>query len=83
MTLKVHQLSYNLRIEAEKNNMFNFSKRNPKTKLEGLDRAIEILNERYQQKQITIEQFQKQSEKFGKLRVKYQKELEKEERKNS
>ncbi len=61
--------------------MFNFSKRNPKTKLEGLDRAMEILNERYQQKQITIEQFQKECEKFGKLRQKYQKELEKEQNK--
>ena len=38
--------------------MFDFTKRNPKTKLEGLDRACEILNERYQKKQITIEQFQ-------------------------
>ena len=59
------------------NKMFDFTKRNPKTKLEGLDRACEMLNERYQKKQITIEQFQKQSEKFGKLRIKYQKELEK------
>lgn len=61
--------------------MFDFERRNPKTKLEGLDRAVELLNERYKQKQITIEQFQEQSEKFGKRRIKYQKELEKEERK--
>ncbi len=57
--------------------MFDFRKRNPQTKIEGLDRALEILNERYQKKQITIEEFQKQCEKFGKLRLKYQKELEK------
>ncbi len=57
--------------------MFIFSKRNPKTKLEGLDRAMEILDQRYKNKQISIEQFQKQCEKFGKLREKYLKELEK------
>ena len=59
--------------------MFDF-KNNPKTKLEGLDRALELLNDRYQKKQISIEQYQKQCEKFGKLREKYQKELAKKER---
>ncbi len=57
--------------------MFLFHKQNPKTKLEGLDHALEILNERYKNKQITIDEFQKQCEKFGKLREKYQKENKK------
>ncbi len=57
--------------------MFLFSKKNPQTKLEGLDKAMEILTARYKNKQITIEEFEKQCIKFGKLRAKYQKELEK------
>ena len=38
-----------------------FDRKNPKTELEGIDRAIEILNERCQKKLISIEEFQKKS----------------------
>lgn len=54
-----------------------FQKENPETLLEGLDKALALLNERYQKKQITIEQFQKQAMEFTKKREKYQRKLEK------
>ncbi len=55
----------------------NFFKReNPKTVLEGLDRAQEMLDERYEKKQITIEQYQQQCMEFAKKREKYQKQLD-------
>lgn len=61
--------------------MINFFKReNPKNEIEGIDRAMELLNERYEKKQITIEQFQKQAMEFAKKREKYQKQLDKENR---
>lgn len=54
----------------------NFFKReNPKTELEGLDKAQKILDERFEKKQITIEQYQKQCIEFGKRREKYEKML--------
>lgn len=70
-----HLLSFNLKIGMV-NNMF-FTRKDPKTELESLDRAIEILNDRYQKKLITLEQFQAQSLEFGKRREKYLKKLTK------
>ena len=58
-----------------------FERKDPKTELEGLDRAIEILNDRYQKKLISIEEFNKKSIEFGKRKEKYLKRLEKEEAK--
>lgn len=57
-----------------------FQNKNPKTELEGLDRALEILQDRYDKKAITIEQFSKQCQEIAKKRQKYQKKLEKQER---
>lgn len=55
----------------------NFFKReNPKNALEGLDRAQEMLEERYQKKQITLEQYSAQCMEFMKKREKYQKQLD-------
>lgn len=48
--------------------------------IEGIDRALEVLNERYEKKQISIEQYQKQAMEFGKRREKYQKQLDKQNR---
>ena len=59
----------------------NFFKReNPKNELEGLDRALEILNDRFEKKQITLEQYQKQCLEFAKKREKYEKMLAKQNR---
>ncbi len=57
-----------------------FKRENPKTALEGIDRALELLNERYEKKQITIEQYQKQCMEFAQKREKYQKQLDKQNR---
>ena len=57
-----------------------FKKENPQTIIDGLDKALEILQKRYEQKLISIEEFSKQCEKLGKKREKYQKKLEKENR---
>ena len=57
-----------------------FQNKNTKTELEGLDRALEILQDRYDKKVITIEQFSKQCQEISKKRQKYQKKLEKQER---
>ena len=54
-----------------------FKKRDPKTELEGLDKALDILTKRYENKQITIEEFSKKCDVIGKKRAKYQKRLEK------
>ncbi len=40
--------------------MFEFLKKNPEKELEGLKKAFEILNERYKQKTISLEEFTKQ-----------------------
>lgn len=40
--------------------IFNFKKKDPTKELEVLKKAYEILNERYQKKTITLEQFTKQ-----------------------
>ncbi len=58
-----------------------FERKDPKTELEGIDRAIEILNDRYQKKLITIEQFQQQSLEFGRRKEKCLKKLAKLEKK--
>lgn len=57
-----------------------FNRINPKTELDSLDRALEILQDRYEKKVITIEQFSKECEKIAKKREKYQKELKKKEK---
>lgn len=59
-----------------------FQPKNPKTELESLDRALEILQDRYDKKVITLEQFSKECQEIGKKREKYQKKLEKLERKS-
>ena len=52
-------------------------RKDPKTELEGLDRAQKILDERYQKKQVSDEVYQKQSLEFLKQREKYEKKLKK------
>ncbi len=54
-----------------------FRRVNPKTELEGIDRAIEILNDRFQKKLISLEEFNKKSLEFGKRKAKCLKKLEK------
>lgn len=54
-----------------------FQPKNPKTELDSLDRALEILQDRYEKKVITLEQFSKECQIIGKKREKYQKMLEK------
>ena len=54
-----------------------FKKENPQTIIDGLDKALEILQKRYEQKNITLEEFTKKCEELGKKRQKYQKKLEK------
>lgn len=56
-----------------------FTPKDPKTELESLDRALEILQDRYEKKAITIEQFSKECEIIAKKREKYQKKIEKKE----
>lgn len=62
--------------------MILFGRKNPKTELEGIDRALEILNERYEKKLITIEQYQAQSLEFGKRKEKCLKKLAKKKQQN-
>ena len=52
-------------------------KKNPENIIEGLDKALEILQERYEKKAITLEEFSKKCEQLGKKREKYLKKLEK------
>jgi len=52
-------------------------RKNPKTELEGLERAQRILDERYQRKQIPDEIYRKQCIEFQKRREKYEKKLKK------
>ncbi len=54
-----------------------FKKENPETIINGLDKALEILKERYEKKVITLEEFSKQCEQLGKKREKYLKKIEK------
>lgn len=54
-----------------------FKRLNPKTELDGLDRALEILQDRYEKKAITLEQFSTECERIRKKREKYEKQLRK------
>ena len=54
-----------------------FRRVDPKTELEGIDRAVEILNDRFQKKLISLEEFNKKSLEFGKRKAKCLKKLEK------
>ncbi len=52
-------------------------RKDPKTELEGLERAQRILDERYQRKQVSDEIYRKQSLEFQKRREQYEKKLKK------
>ncbi len=54
-----------------------FKNINPKNELDSLDRALEILQDRYEKKVITLEQFSAECEKIRKKREKYEKVLKK------
>ena len=58
-----------------------FKPKDPKTEIEGLDRALEILQDRYDKKAISLDDFSRQCQEIAKKREKYQKKLEKQERK--
>ena len=58
-----------------------FKPKDPKTELEGLDRALEILQDRYDKKAISLDDFSRQCQEIAKKREKYQNKLEKQERK--
>lgn len=57
--------------------LFNFKREDPKTVIEGLDRAQKLLDDRFEKKQVSIEYYQKQSLIFRKKREKYEKKLSK------
>ncbi len=59
-----------------------FRRVDPKTEIEGIDRAVEILNDRFQKKLISLEEFNKKSFEFGRRKAKYLKKLEKQEENN-
>ena len=59
-----------------------FQAKNPKTEMDSLDRALEILQDRYSKKVISIEEFSKKCEEIVKKKEKYQKKLEKKEKSN-
>lgn len=52
-----------------------FKKENPKTLIEGIDRAQKLLDERFEKKQIPVEIYQKQSAEFARRREKYLKKM--------
>lgn len=52
-----------------------FNRQDPKTELEGLERAQAILNDRYEKKMIPLEVYQKQCMEFQKRREKYEKKI--------
>lgn len=54
-----------------------FRKVDPKKEIEGIDRAVELLNDRYEKKLISLEEFNKKSLEFGKRKAKCLKKLEK------
>ena len=54
---------------------FLFMRKDPKTELEGLDRAQQILDVRYQRHQVPEEVYRKQCLEFQKRREKYEKKL--------
>ena len=57
--------------------LFNLKREDPKTIIEGLDRAQKLLDERFEKKQVSLEYYQKQSLEFRKKREKYEKKLNK------
>ncbi|HIT10567.1 MAG TPA: hypothetical protein IAC24_03105 [Candidatus Onthousia faecigallinarum] len=58
-----------------------FHREDPKTELEGIERAVAILNDRYEKKQMSLEVFQKKSMEFAKRKEKCLKRMAKEEKK--
>ena len=52
-------------------------RKDPKTELEGLERAQKILNERYEKGQVLDSVYQKQCLEFQKRREQYEKKLKK------
>ena len=52
-------------------------RKDPKTELEGLERAQKILNDRYEKGQVMDAVYQKQCLEFQKKREKYEKKLKK------
>ena len=60
-----------------------FQPKDPKTELDSLDRALEILQDRYDKKVITLEQFSKKCHEIGKKREKCLKKLDKMARKSN
>lgn len=57
-----------------------FQPKDPKTELDSLDRALEILQDRYARKVISITEFSKKCEEIAKKKEKYQRKLEKQRR---
>lgn len=57
--------------------LFNFKREDPKTVLEGIERAQKILDERFEKKQVSLDYYQKQSMEFRKKREKYERKLNK------
>ena len=47
-----------------------FKPKDPKTELEGLDRALEILQDRYDKKAISLDDFSRQCQEIAKKREK-------------
>lgn len=54
-----------------------FERKNPTDELNMLDKSLELLKERYEKKQITIEVFSKKCTEIGKKKEKLQKKLNK------
>ena len=54
-----------------------FRLKDPKTEMEGLDRALEILQMRYEKKAISIDEFSRQCQAIVKKREKYERRLKK------
>ncbi len=54
-----------------------FKKVDPRAELAGLDKAIEVLNDSYQKKLITLEEFNKKAITFGKRKEKCLKKIAK------
>jgi len=54
-----------------------FDRKDPKTELEGLERAQKILDERFQKGQVPNEVYMKQSREFGERKAKYIEKLKK------
>ncbi len=56
---------------------FLFNRKDPKTELEGLERAQKILDERYERGQVLTEVYMKKCADFQKKREQYEKKLKK------